>query len=264
MATLGRGVPLGPHALLLCTFIHEFHLVIWNAVIYLNAVTVIMDNPIPNLPKGSQKARSLEEILLELGPATSVSYDPIQVENKQAASVLLPATFPQEPHPFDYFSLFFTHDLFQTITKNTNRYASLKRQDREEGKEEVLREWKDLNTYELYVFIGAIIYMGIHEEPRIDMYWNTDSNKGPLHSIPSHITLRRFEQIKRYCHISCPNRDQEKGFHLPSNKIWWYKLEPLASSLRASCQQYYSPSSEVSIDELMVQCFGRFVVYTSF
>jgi hypothetical protein len=46
------------------------------------------------------------------------------------------------------------------------------------------------------VFIGAIIYIAVHEDPEIPMYWNTDLNKGPLHSIPSHMSLRRFEQIK--------------------------------------------------------------------
>jgi hypothetical protein len=81
---------------------------------------------------------------------------------------------------------------------------------------------------ELYVFIGAIIYMGVHEEPRIDMYWNTDFNKGPLHSISNHMPLCRFEQIKRYCYISDIEQDQVKEYYLPLNKIWWYKLEPLA------------------------------------
>jgi len=73
---------------------------------------------------------------------------------------------------------------------------------------------------ELQVFIGAIMYMGIHTEPQIEMYWNTDF-KGPLHSISNHISLRRFEQIKRYCHISCPEGDQQNIYHLPSTKIWW-------------------------------------------
>jgi hypothetical protein len=89
------------------------------------------------------------------------------------------------------------------------------------------------------------------------MYWNTDINKGPLHTLPSHMSLRRYQQIKRYCHISCHQSDQSAGYHLPSNKRWWYKLEPLASAFQSSFQQYYSPSSEVSIDELMVRCFGR-------
>ena len=70
------------------------------------------------------------------------------------------------------------------------------------------------------MFLRAIIYMGIHEEPQVEMYWNTDFNKGPLYSISTYITLRRFQQIKRYFYISYPEDDQKKGYHLPSNKIW--------------------------------------------
>jgi len=114
------------------------------------------------------------------------------------------------------------------------------------------------------VFLSVIIYIGVYEEPHIEMYWNTDFSKGPLHSIPSHISRIRFEQIKRYYYISCPKSDEKNGYYLPSNKIWWYKLEPLASLIQASSQRYYSPSSEVSIDELIVQCFGRYVSFPSF
>jgi hypothetical protein len=55
-----------------------------------------------------------------------------------------------------------------------------------------MREWSDLLVKELYVFISAIIYIGIYIEPQICMYWNSDFNKGPLHSIASYISLRRF------------------------------------------------------------------------
>ena len=134
-----------------------------------------------------------------------------------------------------------------------NKYTAIYRTNIEEGQ----REWTDLLMEELHVFISAIIYMGVHEEPEVSLYWNTDFNIGPIHSIPTHISLRRFQQIKRYCHISCPESDEQNGYHLPSNKVWWYKVEPLASALQASFQRYYSPSSEVSIDELMVRCFGR-------
>jgi hypothetical protein len=211
--------------------------------------------PTPTPPASPHtKARSLQAILDQLGPIANVSYTPFQPEEpRQPSRALLPPSFPQKLHPFDYFTLFFTHDLFQTITTNTNRYAGVQRIH---IKQERAREWKDLLLEELYVFIGVIIYMGVHDEPRIDMYWNTSFNKGPLHSIQPHISLCRFQQIKRYCHISNSEHDQEQGLHLPSNKHWWYKLEPLASSIQASSQRYYSPS-EVSIDELMVRCFGR-------
>jgi hypothetical protein len=145
----------------------------------------------PNLPTQSktQKAQSLEDILLEFGPITGVYYEPFKCKLKQIARVLLPLSFPQNLYPFDYFSLFFTHDLFRTITTNTNRYASIQRLH---ILQERAREWTDLLVEELYVFIGTIIYMGVHEEPTIGMYWNTDFNKGPLHTIINHISLNRF------------------------------------------------------------------------
>ena len=174
-----------------------------------------ISSPLPQPTR--QKALSLEDILLQLGPITDVSYEPFKCESSQLAQALLPASFPRNPHPFDYFSLFFSHDLFRTITTNTNRYAS---KQRLHIAEERAREWTDLVVEELYVFVGIMIYMGVHNEPQIEMYWNIDFNTGPLHSIASHIPIRRFQQIKRYCHISCPESDEREGYHLPSNKKW--------------------------------------------
>ena len=39
--------------------------------------------------------------------------------------------------------------------------------------------------------------------------------------------------------------------------MWWYKLEPFASSLRTACLQYWKPSNAVSIDKTMIYGFGR-------
>jgi Transposase IS4 len=205
----------------------------------------------------TKKTKTLEQILAEFEPLNKVVFKPIQVEPQRAAQPLLPPTFTTTSHPFDYFALFFTHDLLELITKHTNQYAAIQRTQREEVQAQ--RDWFDLAVEELYVFIGAIIYMGIHAEPNIPLYWNSDPNKGPIHTIKSHISLTRFQQIKRYCHISNSQSDKVAGLDLPTNKRWWYKLEPLSSSLQASFQQYYSPSSEVSIDEIMVRCFGRLV-----
>jgi hypothetical protein len=38
-------------------------------------------------------------------------------------------------------------------------------------------------------------------------YWNTNIQAGPLHIIAHHISLRRFEQIKRFLHISDAEED---------------------------------------------------------
>jgi hypothetical protein len=205
-------------------------------------------------PKKRAKLEALEAILNEFGPLSGVSFEPFECETPQPAKAILPSTFLPTAEPIDYFTLFFTPTLLRIITSNTNRYANLQRM---RVQQERARQWRDLLIEEAYVFIGALIYMGVHEEPRIDMYWNTDKTRGPIHSISAHIALIRYEEIKRYCHISCSANDERLGRHLPTNTIWWYKVEPLASEIQASCQRYYSPSSEVSIDELMVRCFGR-------
>ena len=121
-----------------------------------------------------RKARSLEDILHQFRPIERVSYEPFQPFQPRPAKALLPSTFPTQPHPYDYFTLFFTLNLFQIITTNTNRYANIQRIY---IVEERLREWSDMFIEELHVFIGAIIYMGVHKESQIHMYWNTDFNK---------------------------------------------------------------------------------------
>ena len=197
---------------------------------------------------------TLSEIIEQYGNLKSVEFVPFLPEEKRAAKPLLPTNFPIEPTPANFFDLFFTDDIYKLISENTNKFTLNHRENTEKRQ----REWVDLIPYELRVFVGAIIYMGVHEEPQIESYWNTNSKKGPVHTIPSHMTLRRFEQIKRFLHISCPEedarRDAQKDFTQPSNSKWWYKLEPLSSRLQASFQRYYSPSSNVSIDELMVGC----------
>jgi Transposase IS4 len=211
-------------------------------------------NSSPPPQRAERKSQVLEDILEKLGPVDQVSYTPFKIEPPLPPKPLLPSSFPSNPHPFDYFSLFFTPDLFKTITRNTNRYASIYRL---QVQQERAREWRDILLEECYVFIGIILYMGVHYEPHIELYWNSDFNKGPLHTISSHMPIMRFQQLKRYCHISYSESDERNGYQLPTNKIWWYKLEPLASSIQASCRKYYSPSSKVSIDEIMVRFFGR-------
>ena len=60
-----------------------------------------------------RKARSLEDILLEFKSIDQVFYEPFQAEEpKRVATILLPPTFTTRPHPYDFFTLFFTPDLF--------------------------------------------------------------------------------------------------------------------------------------------------------
>ena len=57
-------------------------------------VQVMEDTSNPPTQPKMQKAQSLEDILLKLGPITSISYEPFQYKPKQTAKALLPASFP--------------------------------------------------------------------------------------------------------------------------------------------------------------------------
>jgi len=122
-------------------------------------------NSVP--PKQKQKTRTLQEILDEFGAPEQVQFNPFQPEARREARATLPCSFPSQPQPIDYLSLFLTDDLWQTITKNTNRYAAFQRRT---NSYEIHREWRDLISEELRVFIGALIYMGVHKEPQIPQY----------------------------------------------------------------------------------------------
>ena len=94
------------------------------------------------------------------------------------------------------------------------------------------------------------------------MYQNIDFSRGLMHTILAHISLYRFKQIKRLYYILCLKSNKRAGYYLPENEVQWYKLELLASLIRASSQRYYSPSSKVSIDKLIVQFYGKFVFFS--
>ncbi|CAG8660293.1 6911_t:CDS:2, partial [Paraglomus brasilianum] len=130
-----------------------------------------------------------------------------------------------------------------TIVVNTNLYALTK------DTSTTSRQWKKLDRKELIVWIALVIYQGLFKLPSLDQYWNKDP-KYPIHHIAKHMSLKRYEQIKRYLHISPPVATIENYFD---------KLEPLLSKIRDVSKQLYTPGSNVSIDEMMIRFSGRSV-----
>src|SRR4051794_3906179 len=110
--------------------------------------------------KPSKRHNKIEELLNQFGDLKSIEFEPFKPEPERPAEVNLPSNFPTQPSPYDYFNLFFTSDLFDLITHNTNKYAAMVRLNKEEQQ----RKWTQLVPAELRIFIGAVIYMGIHYE----------------------------------------------------------------------------------------------------
>ena len=99
---------------------------------------------------------------------------------------------------------------------------------------------------ELRVFVGILIYMGLHPEGKTADYWHKDLTTGPNHTPALHMGLGRFTQLQRFLHISPPGGPpepsadevdrmtvKEKRNNVDKYK-WWRKMEPLLTMFRSN------------------------------
>src|SRR6266542_2617949 len=145
--------------------------------------------------------------------------------------------------PINIFLLFFTNSILDTIVINTNLYALTKNAGT------IGRKWQEINRKELLIWIALIIYQGLFKLPSLNQYWN-ENPKSPIHHISKQMSLKRFEQIKRYLHISSP---------MATINNYFEKLEPLLSKVRDVSKQLYTPNSNVSVNEMIVRFSERSV-----
>lgn len=73
----------------------------------------------------------------------------------------------------------------------------------------------------------------------------------PQHIIGRYMTQLRFEQIKRYFHISPPENI--------TTEEWYLKMKLLASSISNKLCEYLLPATDIAVDEMMVHFTGRLV-----
>jgi len=91
--------------------------------------------------------------------------------------------------PEALFTLFFTDSVINRIVQCTNINAEKVRADPATSRAQNIRfhdsynqrPWKPVTSSEILAYLGIIIYMGVHIEPHINNYWNTDGETGPVH-----------------------------------------------------------------------------------
>ena len=132
---------------------------------------------------------------------------------------------------------FISIEQFAIMAKHTNAYAVFQKAPR----------WKNTTVDELRIFMALLIFMGIYSFPAVVDYWKKDFEL----RIMKYMSLKRFQQIKRYFHVAALPKEGEE------EPLWWMKVEPLASFIRSKCQELLVPSTQVAIDEMMVQFSGR-------
>lgn len=162
---------------------------------------------------------------------------------------------------------------------NTNLYAEIKRSS-SGGRRKATnnhhlgpkanthcRVWRATTAAELKVWFGLIIKMGLHQESSPAQHCSKEGRNGwrktstrPLlrqrylssrrrYRVPKNcMSLTRFEQIKRYLHVSDPRIELDR-------QHWYKKLSPLAEQLQEHFRQYFVPGTKVATNEMMVRFF---------
>ncbi|RPA71962.1 hypothetical protein BJ508DRAFT_184517, partial [Ascobolus immersus RN42] len=109
---------------------------------------------------------------------------------------------------------------------------------------------------ELKIWIGINLYMASLGERNVRRCWDSVSG---LYQITEHMSLLRFQQIRRYFHIFGPSDydDLDETHPVELRPPWFYKFEPVAEILRPLFRKYLHPGTFAAIDECVAQCTGR-------
>jgi len=155
-----------------------------------------MDPPIISVPSDSSSGQTPK-------PPAKKPYTPLKCP--YFAPVLdLPC---DSSDPLAIWELFFPVGQVNTIRENTNRNAKLP----DKTTYKYARNWKPICLAEVYIWLAILIYMGLYPQNDIESYWNRQDTK-PIHKLVySSMSCNRWEQIRRFFHISPPVAASEKA-----------------------------------------------------
>ena len=154
---------------------------------------------------------------------------------------------PIAASPMDVFTLFFSSDLMEEITNESNRYAQQVMGD------EMFSKWNRMTVEELKAFLGFHILMAMNHLPSLNDYWRRDPL---LHYAPiaDRIARDRYRELSRYLHFA--NNDALVSRGSPGYDRLG-KVRPVINHLSENCAKLYQPHCEVAIDEAMIKFQGR-------
>lgn len=100
------------------------------------------------------------------------------------------------------FLLFFTQLMVDIIVLATNAYAAGRRRTRNERKG--TRDWKSVNSTDIWRYLGCLLYMGETIESQHSVYWS------PLYHLGEFLDPKSFQQIHRYFTIRDDDSDPKR------------------------------------------------------
>ena len=150
----------------------------------------------------------------------------------------------------DFFNLFFTVEMIDSICRNTNDYAN---QHIFEGTHKSYAKtdgsWEDVTQDEIRKLIGLLIYFGLVKVVgSVEKYWSKKSLYNGLwtRAIMPRI---RFKALIALLHVVDPATETQ------GDKL--RKVESFVNYFKTRCRELYQPRQNVAIDERMVKSRHR-------
>ena len=147
----------------------------------------------------------------------------------------------------DFFSLFFTDEVWQLLVEQTNLYAEQKRAPEESS------VWYPITIDEMKAWVSLYMNMGLVTKPNLSSYWSTDpALSTPF--FPSIMARDRFLQILRYLHFA-DNTQAPRAGSADYNKL--YKIQPFLDLIIPNFQEVYKPTRQLAIHETLIKFKGK-------
>jgi len=115
------------------------------------------------------------------------------------------------------------------------------------------RKWWKVCILELGVWLGIVLWIGVHSSPAVRDYWKYNQ-LNPTHSIHEHIGPTWFEEIKIFFHVSSlhPHEIETEG-----SRWWHHKVEVNLEKLWNSLLWYGIPSIQITYYIFIVGTTGQ-------
>ena len=140
--------------------------------------------------------------------------------------------------------MYFTDEVWDLLVTETNRYSKLNF-----PKQRCARPWHDVTVEDMKAFIGLLIIMGVVKLPRLEMYWQTDSDLSQTPGISSVMSRIQFEQIWRFLHLADNSQDDK------TDRL--FKVRHFVDLVTTQFSDNYTLHQPVTIDEAMIPYKGR-------
>ena len=162
---------------------------------------------------GDQRSGDQMFELLNNDPEWTEDFQPIHVKQfHEPVGPNLPPDFDcSTATPLDYFQLFMTPDIWETIAENTNKYEKYLTAQKQITKPDyVEKHWDGIDVPLLKAYHGICIIMGILGGRRYKSFWSSDPYLTNL-GISNTMTCRMYTKICEFLHISSREDEHPRG-----------------------------------------------------